>query len=88
MAIVEQNRLVWGKGGGGGGGGGGSADMYLRKQVPISLCLFQGLQLIAQDFETHGSHCRILWLDSPPQVRQNSVRRPDAIEACMSSFSL
>ena len=62
--------------------------MYLRKQVPISLRLFQRLQLVAQDFKAHGSHCRILWLDGPPQVRQNSVCRPDAVEACMSSFGL
>jgi len=60
----------------------GSSD--LRQQSSFSLSLLEGLQLIAQDLQAHGRHCRILWLDGPPQVCQHSVGLPDAIEACTS----
>ena len=60
----------------------GSSD--LRQQSSFSLSLLEGLQLIAQDVQAHGRHCRILWLDGPPQVCQHSVGLPDAIVACTS----
>jgi hypothetical protein len=61
-----------------------SRSSDLRQQGSFSLSLLEGLQLIAQDLQAHGGHCRILRLDGPAQVRQHSVCLPDAIEACTS----
>ncbi len=66
------------------GSGRSKGSSYLRQQGSFRLSLLEGLQLIAQDLQAHGRHCRILWLDGPPQVCQHSVCLPDAIEACTS----